>query len=372
MRGEALALAGVIAAAFPSAASACTALPAPSAQGVPVNVFALGERAQRTVLRVCVHGRTVELARGTMRAGGVRIGAASAAGHRVAWIAERRRGRVRTVTVTLAAVGRRVRVLRRFTVQRQRTRLSAHLDVLLTREGDLAWAAGTDDDSKGVVAVKQPGKRTRRLDRYGGGRLTLEDGRTLRWLSGDISYGFFDLRPIDCRRRSRYTPFAGNARVLLTRGPYGPAHDRATVFRGCDLATGRDRVLIQNDSNLSVASDLTLVGLDRTWAVFTQVENDFDGGGGSTLTVVDVVTGRSRFAHPENGPVNFPAPRAGAPIAVTDGGMLAWITGGKLYAMTGTYDVVTLEEGGTLADLHAEGDAIVWTRDGAPRRVSQR
>jgi hypothetical protein len=54
-------------------------------------------------------------------------------------IEERHVGGVRTAVVTLAAVGHRVRILRRFTAQRRRTRHPAELDVLLTRQGDLAW-----------------------------------------------------------------------------------------------------------------------------------------------------------------------------------------------------------------------------------------
>ncbi|RKQ90344.1 hypothetical protein C8N24_0145 [Solirubrobacter pauli] len=365
---RALLVAGALLALFPSSAAACTALPAPSATKVPIHRFKVDERTQRTVLRVCVHGHTVELARGRFREGrrrssGVRVGAAGAAGHRVAWITERHRGGLRTSEVTLASVGRAVRVLRRFTVQRQRAHVSAQLDVLLTRAGDLAWTAGSYDDPKGVVAVKQPGRRLRRLDIYTGRPLALEDGRTLRWLSGDTSYDFFDLHPIDCRSRSRFTPYARNDRVLLTRAIYRPNHSEVSVVRGCDLATGRDRVLIENDSNIGVASDLTLIGLDRTWAVFRQDAGDGRGWDVSTLMLADVVTDRSPVIQRGTFPI------AGSPFAVTDAGRGAWIVGGTLYATGRDYDVVALDSGGALTDLHAEGDALVWTRDGVLKRV---
>src|SRR4051812_34492137 len=203
-------LAGVVAAGLAAPeAHACTPLPAPSAKNVPISVVNVRDETKRTALRVCADGRTVELARAVLhtrdgRHNGSRIGAASAAGQRVAWIEERHvRGTRRTV-VTLAAVGRKVRILRRFTAQRQRTRESAELDVLLKRQGDLAWLSGTYDGA-GVVAVKQPGKPTRRLSAEPGYRLAIEDGRTLRWYVGDTLYDFFDLRSKPCPSRSRYT-----------------------------------------------------------------------------------------------------------------------------------------------------------------------
>lgn len=358
-----MSLAGVISAAV--LAHGCAALPAPSAKYVAVSVVKVDEHTKRTALRVCVGGRRVELARGTFHEdrGGVRVGAASAAGNRVAWIEEHARGRTRTAVVTLAAVGREVRVLRRFTAHRERTRSELLTDVLLTRQGDLAWSAGTYGGPGGVVAVKQPGRRTRTLARAEGGRLALEDGRTLRWLSGDISYDFFDLHPIDCRSRSRFTPYARTDRVLLTRAIYRPNHSEVSVVRGCDLRTGHDRVLVQNDSNIGVASDLTLIGIDRTWAVFRQDAGDGRDYAVSTVTVADVVTDRSPLIQ------RGPFPVASAPFAVTDAGRAAWIVAGTLYGTDRDYDVVTLDSGGVLSDLHAEGDALVWTRDGVVKRV---
>src|ERR1700754_2469022 len=179
-------LAGVVAAGLAAPAGPPrTPLPARSAKNVPISVVNVSDGTKRTALRVCVDGRTVELARAVLhesdrRHNGSRIGAASAAGHRVAWIEERHVRGIRTAVVALAAVGRKVRILRRFTTQRQRTRDSAELHVLLTRQGDLAWLSGTYDGA-GVVAVKQPGKPTRLLSAESGYRLAIEDGRTLRW-----------------------------------------------------------------------------------------------------------------------------------------------------------------------------------------------
>lgn len=366
-------VAGVVVGALlaPAAAQACTSLPAPSAKYVPISVAEVDDDTERTALRVCVNGRRVELARGTYRERdrrrrGLRIAAASAAGRRVAWIEERHRGGVRTATVSLAAVGREVRVLRRFTVHRTRTRSVGELDVLLTRHGDLAWTAGDYEERGGVVAVKQPGRATRRLADYSGSRLALEGGRTLRWDDGHFLYEFFDLRPVDCRRRSGYAPLGRNARVLITRTYYFGS----SVVRGCDPATGRDRVILQNYSDINAETYLAFVGLDRAWAVFHQSEYWRDGTGLAWVTVVDALTGRASTAYTYNGETQprYPAPAADRPFAVTDRGVLGWERDGVLYATAAKQRIVQLDAG-AIAGLRADGDALVWTRDGVPRRV---
>ena len=371
-------LAGVVVAGLAGPpAYACTPLPASSATDVPISVVEAHDATTRTALRVCVDGRRVQLARATQRErvgrySGARVGAASAAGHRVAWIEERHRGGIRTAVVTVAAVGRRVRVLRRFTTQRERTRDKAEVDVLLTDQGDVAWLSGTYGGRTGVVAVKQPGKPTRRLSAYPADRLAIEDGRTLRWDDGDSTYEFFDLRTRPCPSRSRYKPYARTDRVILTRGLYGDDESSGTtVVRGCDPSTGRDRVLLQNYSDFSYLSHLTLVGIDRTWAVFLQDVVERDGAGPATLTVADVVSDRTTFAYTYNGEAapQYPPPSAAAGFAVTEGGVLAWMTQGTLYALAKTYRIVTLDAGGTITGLHAEGRAVVWAHDGTPRRV---
>ncbi len=80
--------------------------------------------------------------------------------------------------------------------------------------------------------------------------------------------------------------------MILTRGLYyGNPITGISVIRGCDPATGRDRVLLQNYSDISYVSDLYFVGLDRTWAVFWQSVTDRDGAGPATVTVVNALTG---------------------------------------------------------------------------------
>jgi hypothetical protein len=60
------------------------------------------------------------------------------------------------------------------------------------------------------------------------------------------------------------------------------------------------------------------------------------------------------------------APEPGEPVAITASGTVAWVAEGALVAAVGG-KVVTLDSGGTIAALHADGEAVAWTRDGAPR-----
>jgi len=237
--------------------------------------------------------------------------------------------------------------------------------VLLTATGDLAWTAGDyDEPGSGVVAVKQPGKPVRRLANVTGSRLALEDGRTLRWDDGDFLYAFADLRPVDCRKRSRYKPWGRNERVLITLGYYYGS----SVVRGCDLATGRDRVILQNYSDTS-RSDLTFHGVIGEWAVFHQAEMWRDGPGPAALTVVNARTGKSLSGFTYNGEAwpRYPIPLNGAPIAVTRRGVLAYARDNVLWALVARNRFVKLDEG-VITDLRADGDALVWTRDGVLNR----
>ncbi len=238
-------LAGVgLALLFAAPANACTELPTRSGTDVPISAFNAGE-TKRTAVRVC--GRTLATATltgsGTRHKDGTRLGEASAAGHRVAWIEERHRNGQRTAIVTLADARRGV--LRRFVARRDRSRLRSQIHVLLTREGDLAWTAGTAG-KRGDVMVKQPGKPRKRLSRYSAYGLGLEDGRTLLW--GDFSdLGFYDLRHKRCPSRSGYKAYRRDTgRVKITYKVYDLASIDGpfTVLRGCDTQTGRDRVLL--------------------------------------------------------------------------------------------------------------------------------
>jgi hypothetical protein len=85
--------------------------------------------------------------------------------------------------------------------------------------------------------------------------------------------------------------------------------------------------------------------------------------------VVNARTGRGSSASPRNAETpEFRAPLPGTPFAVTTAGVLGWVADGVLYALPKSNRVIRLDAG-AIADLRADGDALTWTRDGAPRRV---
>jgi hypothetical protein len=364
-------LAGVVLALlFAAPANACTKLPAKSGTDVPISASNAGE-TKRTAVRVC--GRTLATATltgsGTRHKDGARLGEASAAGHRVAWIEERHSNGLRTAIVTLADARRGV--LRRFVVRRDRSRLRSQIHVLLTRRGDLAWTAGTAG-KRGDVMVKQPGKPRKRLSRYSAYGLGLEDGRTLLW--GDFSdLGFYDLRHKRCPSRSGYKAYRRDTgRVKITYKVYDLASIDGpfTVLRGCDTQTGHDRVLLVTP----IAPDagppdetLYISGADRTWVVmYTESYTPYFTGPWD-LTAVDVVSGRA--VHGPVKPTDADPPGRG--LAVTDQGVIAWRDDDVLYALV-KGSVTELDRGGVLTDPHAQSDAVTWTHDGAPRSFRPR
>jgi hypothetical protein len=364
-------LAGVVLALlFAAPANACTELPAKSGTDVPISAFNAGE-TKRTAVRVC--GRTLATATlsgsGTRHKDGTRIGEASAAGHRVAWIEERHRNGLRAAIVTLADARRGV--LQRFVVRRDRSRLRSQIHVLLTREGDLAWAAGTAG-KRGVVMVKQPGKSRKRLSRFSTDGLGLEDGRTLLW--GDFGeLEFYDLRHKRCPSRSDYKTYGrdtGRVKIMYKVYDLAGLGGPFTVLRGCDTQTGRDRVLLVT----TIAPDagppdetLYISGIDRTWVVmFTETYSPYFIGPWD-LTAVDVASGRA--VHGPLTPTEADPPGEG--LAVTDQGVIAWRDGDVLNALVDG-SVTELDGGGVLSDPHAQGDTVTWTHDGAPRSFTPR
>jgi hypothetical protein len=87
---------------FAPSAHACVKLPAKSATRVPIGTSS-ARKTTRTAVKVC--GRTLAtavLTRSGKNKQGARIGEASAAGNREAWIEERHGGGTRTAIITLA------------------------------------------------------------------------------------------------------------------------------------------------------------------------------------------------------------------------------------------------------------------------------
>jgi hypothetical protein len=141
------------------------------------------------------------------------------------------------------------------------------------------------------------------------------------------------------------------------------------VIRGCDPATGRDRVVLEGLASFDSADVPHLLALDRNWAIFLEDSSERDAVD-LVLLVVDGLTGRAKSIDLSSGAgLLYPPPVAAGGFAVTDRGVLGWMAGGALYALVGDEKVVTLDQGGLLAGLHAEGDALVWTHDGVPRRT---
>jgi hypothetical protein len=341
-----LLLIGVFLLAAP-AAEACTRLPAANHTAV---------RLERGVLRVCVDGRTVEVARGVAKA--------SAAGHRVAWVYQRR-GKELVATVKLARVGREVKVLRRFTVLREKGPKKADLDVLLFRPDELAWLASGWDE--GAVSLYRKGRPVRTLEDGTAYSFALEDDRTLVWTRGD-EYGFFDLRHRPCPSRSRAVEVARNAQAIVTRAEYDGGE--LSVLRGCDPATGRDRQLAQISSDTYQSVDLDVIGLDRSWALLSRrTSDDKYEAYTQSLIAVDVASGRTRSAFLYESGIDtpaYPAPTVAAGFAITADGVTGWLADGVLYGMVGGR-VTELDRGGVIADLRAHGHRLVWTRDGEAR-----
>jgi len=65
-------------------------------------------------------------------------------------------------------------------------------------------------------------------------------------------------------------------------------------------------------------------------------------------------------------PDDVGAPRPGAPFTVTGRGIPAWLDGDRLVRLA-NYSAPELDHGPGIADLQAEGDAVVWTHDGVRR-----
>ena len=348
---------------FVAPAQACTKLPARSATKVPVRTADVG-RTKTTTIGIC--GRALARATltgsGTRRQSGARIGEASAAGNRVAWIEERHASGERTTVVSVYQAGRGI--VRRFVSRSHRTAKTATLHVLLTRQGDLAWAAGTSGQRPhGDVVLERPGKPARRLDDEAIEGFKLEDDRTLVW-SDYYELYFFDLRRKACPNRSRYKVRTRSDRFIVTsaRYPDGFTDGAMTVYRGCDRKTGRDRVLASSGYEENAAPDGTFEIGEITGSWVTFLEGSYSPYGSSyDFTATNVISGRRTYCVVE--------PGHGA--VITGGGTVAWID--KSTVRVCLDDKYTdVDSGGTLANLHVEGDTVVWTHDGVRRTHSQR
>jgi hypothetical protein len=361
------------------AAAACPRLPAQSGTAVGVSETSSGG-VMRTVVRVCTGGRRVVLRSAVLRRrlsarrSGVLVGAVSAAERRVAWIEARFGRRSRRIVVHVASVSRRgeVRRLRSVPVQRDRLRAFPELGVVITSRGDLAWLYSTFGHG-GRVVVQERGERRRTVGRTDVSGLALEDGRTVRW-TGRLGMRFDDLRPLPCPTRSRFLPLLTTDLVAVTGAQYGDDGDdfTTTVIRGCDLATRRDLVLAQAGEAFPDRHELTVIGVDRTWVLFSREHYSRPEPCATRwVQTVDVATGRRRapslLGTSACGAPGVATPAPGTPFAITEHGAAAWIDSGARLLVAVRGEVRELDRAATIADLRAAGDAVTWTHDGTPR-----
>jgi hypothetical protein len=336
-------------------------------------------------VRVCNGAKEVTVAAGTMRRqdssrpSGTYIGAASAAGRRIAWVEARIRGSKRSIDVKVATVSStgRVRLVHKIDAWRDSVRQRPALGVVLTHGGDLAWLHSSPGRTR--VVLKRVGRAPRVIYRAEGVRsglveLALEDGRTVRWNGVQQNYGYFDLRERGCPGgRSAFAPLLASDRVALTRAHYGLEDEGTVVIRGCDLLTGRDRVLAELTDAFPDDAELTAIGLDRTWALFWRSSSERqDTCRTEEVEIVDAASGRSpgpiALLTATCGGSRLPPPTPGAPFAVTDRGTAVWLRDAKLIAARDKTAIV-LDQGAAIASLHAVGDRVSWTNDGVTRTV---
>jgi hypothetical protein len=207
--------------------------------------------------------------------------------------------------------------------------------------------------------------------------LRLDDGRTLRWWDWDReTWRFHDLRPWrGCPSRSHFTAVAESVEVVAYEGDYGFEGDPVDIVRVCVRATGYDPVVARAFMSVGNGTTLTVVGVDREWVVLVRFSSDRYSGCGAAY--VEVVDAGSLAAGRGAGLQDCDAARIpvrGAPLVVTEQGAPAWIVrdaaGSRLVTAAGN-GTIELDSGGpdSLTGLVAEGPAVRWLHDGAPRSI---
>ncbi len=107
----------------------------------------------------------------------------------------------------------------------------------------------------------------------------------------------------------------------------------------------------------------------RPWVVIVETHaSKYEPCSILRLRVVDLERG---FSGRSGGTCDDEAvvPRRGDPLVVTSRGGLAWVRGGVLYRLGGAGSIRELDRG-EVTGLRAEGDDVVWTRDGVERRAT--
>ena len=350
---------------------------------------------------LCDHraGRARVLARGRWRRSappptprspaGRLLGSASAARGRVAWIEAQsvrrpRRGGYRVFARVVVQAIRSGRLLRRFVVQRETnadpfsssTIDLPNLGVVLTQQGDLAWLSGDE------VTIDPARGRRFTFGRDARPPLLLEDGGTLVWMR-PFTLGSYELYPppvVDgCPRRERYTPVFSSAELLVTEVSYRHA-DGSEHLRACLRGAGRDVVVASAFTFFGDGASLQGVTGSAGRVAYATVAGDRYIQCDWQVRVVDVAT----LGVVRSGRMNClgaQGPFREQPFVLTTAGAPAWVSrfrygppdggppdGPSLLTIAADGRVVELDRG-DIANLRAEGEDVVWTNGGVPRRA---
>jgi hypothetical protein len=312
---------------------------------------------------------------------GTVYGGAAAGRGRVAWIeaawSPRNGGRRWTahVEVRSIATGRRLRrfVAGRRTADTSRSGVGSpdtELGVAFTPRQGLAWLAG------GKVVLERRRGRPRVLAREALAPLVLEAPGTLVWRTAS-SLGWRDLLapPVvdGCPRRTGHRAVFASPAVLVTQVDYS----RGSYLRACVRGTERDPVIAAADPQ--APEELNPTRLEGVTAGFGQVAfarwRTDRYLSGWIVEVVDLATlatvRRASFDDAfEHGPAR------GTPFVVTGAGAPVWIApspsgsdGARVLAVVADGRVAELDRGSDLRDLRAEGEEVVWSNGGEPRRA---
>ena len=347
--------------------------------GVPRHDAQVTTTRNVTKVVLCDHARgrerVVRRARFRLdaRRGSGVIGDASAAGGRVAWIEERNRGGlVPTVSVTVKDIRTRRRVRRIRLGPGEDKAPPVELGIALTSRNQLVWLY------REKVVLKAPGQRRRVLARGASRPLTLEDDGTLVWRRSFSEAASFELAPPPqsggCPKRAGYAPVADADGVLVTeRRLVKPAPDvrREQVVRACVRGSGRDAIAAYAFSD--GFDSLTIEGVTAGAGRVAYVTSFADRYGGCEQQVQVLEAATLRPGRRSLNACDPPAAARGAPFVLTTGGAPAWLAPAapgavRVLGIDGLERYTELDRG-AITNLRADGDEVVWDRDGREWRT---